>query len=175
MLSWNRYYLEQKCTGHELFRFLNHFLFNFFPKHFLTSTNNRYSPDERRNACSLQSKHSYSYPISIQIWIRQQIFIKIFWDTAPCSPLKVNRYVIGTCVIHLQGRGISKKRHYNEPDNMKSQVYSSRRCYSETSTILQRTTMQYILENRFFHKHRSEKAKSYKVLVNLSKPKLWWR
>jgi hypothetical protein len=28
----------------------------------------------------------------------------IFWDIAPCSPLKVNRCFGGKCCLHLQGR-----------------------------------------------------------------------
>jgi hypothetical protein len=35
----------------------------------------------------------------------------IFWDTTPCSPLKVNRRFGGTCRLHLQSRKISRARH----------------------------------------------------------------
>jgi hypothetical protein len=35
----------------------------------------------------------------------------IFWDMAPCGPLKVNRYLGGKWKLHLQGRRISKARN----------------------------------------------------------------
>jgi dolichol kinase len=38
----------------------------------------------------------------------------IFWDITPCSPLKVNRRFGGTCLLHLQGRRISRARNERE-------------------------------------------------------------
>jgi hypothetical protein len=35
----------------------------------------------------------------------------IFWDTMPCSPLRVNRYFGGQCLLRLQGRRISQARN----------------------------------------------------------------
>jgi hypothetical protein len=34
----------------------------------------------------------------------------VFWDIVPCSPLKVNRRLGGTCRLHLQGRRINQPR-----------------------------------------------------------------
>jgi hypothetical protein len=38
----------------------------------------------------------------------------IFWDITPCSPLKVNRCLGGTCRLSFQGRRISHKRNQHE-------------------------------------------------------------
>jgi hypothetical protein len=38
----------------------------------------------------------------------------IFWDITPCSPLKVNRRLGGTCCLHFQGRRISRARNERE-------------------------------------------------------------
>jgi hypothetical protein len=48
-----------------------------------------------------------------RIWGFRTMVMKgsIFWDITPCSPLKVNRRCGGTCVLHLQGRIISRARN----------------------------------------------------------------
>jgi hypothetical protein len=38
----------------------------------------------------------------------------IFWNTTPCSPLKVNRCFGGKYRLHLQGRRISRTRYQRE-------------------------------------------------------------
>jgi hypothetical protein len=38
----------------------------------------------------------------------------IFWDTTPCSPLKVNRHFGGIVRLHLQGRRVSEARNQRE-------------------------------------------------------------
>jgi hypothetical protein len=38
----------------------------------------------------------------------------VFWDTTPCSPLKLNRRFGGICCLHLQGRRISPARNQHE-------------------------------------------------------------
>jgi hypothetical protein len=38
----------------------------------------------------------------------------IFWDTAPCSPLKVSRCFEGRCRLHFQGRRISQARNQHD-------------------------------------------------------------
>jgi hypothetical protein len=38
----------------------------------------------------------------------------IFWDTTPCSPLKVNRRFGGTYRLYFQGRKISRARNQRE-------------------------------------------------------------
>jgi hypothetical protein len=39
----------------------------------------------------------------------------IIWDITPCSPLNVNRRLVGTYLLHLQGRRISRVR--NKPES----------------------------------------------------------
>jgi hypothetical protein len=41
----------------------------------------------------------------------------IFWDIAPCSPLKFNRRFGGTYRLHLQSRRIIRSRYQRESDN----------------------------------------------------------
>jgi hypothetical protein len=38
----------------------------------------------------------------------------IFWDVTPCRPVGVRRHYGGTYCPHLQGRGVSQARHYQE-------------------------------------------------------------
>jgi hypothetical protein len=38
----------------------------------------------------------------------------VFWDTTPCSPLKVNGHFGGIYRLHFQGRGISRGRNLRE-------------------------------------------------------------
>jgi hypothetical protein len=84
----------------------------------------------------------------------------IFWDTKPCSPLKVNRRLEGTCRLHLQSGRIRQVR--NQPEKLclppaftlvSCLVYSStlkmEATYSsKTSVDFQRTTRRYIPEDR---------------------------
>jgi hypothetical protein len=61
----------------------------------------------------------------------------IFWDIAPCGPLKVNPRFGGICRLHHQGRGIS-------PAGFKL----SRAHCSETPSGSQLSTRRYIPEER---------------------------
>jgi hypothetical protein len=47
--------------------------------------------------------------------IRSKINNPVFWDTTPCSPLKVNRRFGETCRLQLQSRRISEGR--NQPSS----------------------------------------------------------
>jgi hypothetical protein len=38
----------------------------------------------------------------------------IFWDITPCSQLKINQRLRGTCRLHFQGRRISQARNQRE-------------------------------------------------------------
>jgi hypothetical protein len=44
----------------------------------------------------------------------------IFWNITPCSPLKVNRKLGGTCRLHLQGRKTSQARNQREAGSKQS-------------------------------------------------------
>jgi hypothetical protein len=48
------------------------------------------------------------------IWSCPNLKSSIFWDTAPCSPLKVNQHLGRTYLLHLQGRRISWARNQRE-------------------------------------------------------------
>jgi hypothetical protein len=71
----------------------------------------------------------------------------IFWDTMPCSPLKVNWHFGETYRLHLQCR-ISWATYQRES---RWQAYSTLKmetiCSSETSVDFQRTTWRYIPED----------------------------
>jgi hypothetical protein len=77
----------------------------------------------------------------------------IFWDTTPCSMLKVNRRFRGTSRLHFQGRRISQVRSQSQAASKQS-FYSAyswtlkmvATCSSETSVDFQRTTRRYIPE-----------------------------
>jgi hypothetical protein len=45
-----------------------------------------------------------------------------FWDTTPCSPLKVNRRFRGPCRLHLQGWRISQGRNQCKVESRQRQV-----------------------------------------------------
>jgi hypothetical protein len=84
----------------------------------------------------------------------------VFWDTTPCSALKVNGSFGGKYRFHLQGRRISSARYQREslspdftivscfayPPNLKMKTT----CSSETSVDFQRTTRCYIAEASTF-------------------------
>jgi hypothetical protein len=76
----------------------------------------------------------------------------VFWDIAPCSPLKVNRRFRGTCYLHLllQGRKISEARNQNEIGSMRSWFVG-----------FQRTIGWYIPEARSLHSHLCDNLESY--------------
>jgi hypothetical protein len=58
--------------------------------------------DENWNYVKIWDSHSGGY---------QEAF---FWEIMPCSPLKINRYFGGTCLLHLQGRRMSKKSGWKQ-------------------------------------------------------------
>jgi hypothetical protein len=60
----------------------------------------------------------------------------IFRDITPCSPLKINGRLGGTCCFHLQCRRISQARNQHK-------VGSKQSFPPETSVDLQRTTRCY--------------------------------
>jgi hypothetical protein len=77
----------------------------------------------------------------------------IFWNTMPCSPLKVNPRFGGTYRLHLQSRRINQARNQLEAGSKQSSclAYSSTlkteatRC-PETTVVFQRATRRYIPE-----------------------------
>jgi hypothetical protein len=48
------------------------------------------------------------------------------WGISPCSPLKFNRCVRGTCLLHLQGRIISQARSQREAGS-RSKIFKTLR------------------------------------------------
>jgi hypothetical protein len=75
--------------------------------------------------------------------------ISVFFDVAPCSLLKVNRWFRGTCRLRIQGSILSQRRNQHE-------VASKKRCAcclpesrisSETSVTFMPTTRRYVLED----------------------------
>jgi hypothetical protein len=44
----------------------------------------------------------------------------VFWNITPCSPLKINGRVGGTCRLHHQGRIISQARNQHEAGSKQS-------------------------------------------------------
>jgi hypothetical protein len=71
----------------------------------------------------------------------------VFWETTPCSPLRVNRNFGGTCRLHLQVRRISQSIILAS-----CLVYSSslKTCSSKISVDLQRNTRRCIPEHRTY-------------------------
>jgi hypothetical protein len=65
-----------------------------------------------------------------------------FWDIKPCSPLKVNGRLGGTCRYHLHGRSISQARNHHEAGS-------------------KQPTWRYTPEARTLHSHRCVYLKSY--------------
>jgi hypothetical protein len=61
----------------------------------------------------------------------------ILWNITPCIPLKVNRRFGGTCLLHLQGRRISKVRNQHDAS---SKIFdfqrTTRRCIPEGRTFI---------------------------------------
>jgi hypothetical protein len=53
-------------------------------------------------------------------WWSHCIQSSIFWGITPRSPLKVNRRFRETCLLHLQGRRISRARKQREAGSKKS-------------------------------------------------------
>jgi hypothetical protein len=96
----------------------------------------------------------------------------VLWNITPCSPLKVNQHLEGTCRLHLQGRRISHARNQHEAGSkqrfilVSCLVYSSTlkmeaTCSCVTSVGFQRTTWRYIPEWIILHNRRCETLKSY--------------
>jgi hypothetical protein len=52
------------------------------------------------------------------------------WDTMPCSPLKINRLVEGTCRLHLQDRRISRASNQREANRKQSKSLRISMLYS---------------------------------------------
>jgi hypothetical protein len=79
----------------------------------------------------------------------------IFWDTTPCSPLKVNRRFGGTHRLHLQGR-ISRERNQRESSwpvgsvprkrqlTFRRQYASRESCYHHPAFVPSKLTNDYI-------------------------------
>jgi hypothetical protein len=92
--------------------------------------------------------------------------ISIFWDITPSSPLKINRSFGRTCRLHHQDRWINRARTSSAFTLDSCLAYSStlkteETCPSETSVDFQRTTRQYIPEDRTVHDNRYENLQSY--------------
>jgi hypothetical protein len=92
----------------------------------------------------------------------------IFWDIAPCSPMKVNRSFGGTHHLHLQGRRIRKICLLPVFTLVSCSVYSSTLkmeviYFSEVSVEFQRTIWCYIPKDIALHNHCFENIISYTV------------
>jgi hypothetical protein len=55
----------------------------------------------------------------------------IFWNTTPCSSLKINRRFGGTCRCHLHSRRISRARYKHESQVPASTLKMEAICSSE--------------------------------------------
>jgi hypothetical protein len=68
---------------------------------------------------SLEMHHIYCFDlrnnfhyVGFEVYTAVAMKSSIFWDTTPCSPLKVNRRFGGTCRVHVQGRRICSSACY---------------------------------------------------------------
>jgi hypothetical protein len=57
--------------------------------------------------------------------------ISAFFDTTPCSPLKINRHFEGTCRLHCQDRRISEERNCSESGIKQS--FTSVSCFASST------------------------------------------
>jgi hypothetical protein len=74
-----------------------------------------------------------------------------YWDITPCSPLKVNRRSEGTCRLQLETELGLLPVWPHFLDSLIFRPWKWRRCPSETSVHLQRTTRCYIFQDRTLH------------------------
>jgi hypothetical protein len=100
----------------------------------------------------------------------------IFWDTAPCNPLKVDRRFGGAHCLHRQGR-ISRARYQSERTQLAT-------CFHAAISLglfdpedggdmflwnvfdFQQASRRYIPEDSSLHNHRCENLNSY-VIYNI--------
>jgi hypothetical protein len=98
---------------------------------------------------TIQIHCSTVFPEAILLNVRSEVLtavgmkMTIFWDTTPCSRLKVNWSYGKICRLHLQGRRKNRARNQRES-----------RWQAELQILvgLQRTTRRYIPEDRNRHK-----------------------
>jgi hypothetical protein len=63
--------------------------------------------------CKCNSQQSVGFEVLTAVVMK----CTVFWDTTPCSPLKINRRFGGIYHLHLQGRKISRARNRRESRN----------------------------------------------------------
>jgi hypothetical protein len=56
----------------------------------------------------------------------------VFWDMKPCSSLKFNRHIGGTCCFLLQDRRLSQARKQVEAGSKESRLETFSHCATET-------------------------------------------
>jgi hypothetical protein len=103
-----------------------------------------------KSASILQSVHIYLWFFKVL----QQMKNPVSWDTALCSPLKVNR-IIGCSVLLATCFVLVSHLVYS------STLKRGATCFSEASVEFQRSTRRYIPEDRTVHNHRCDSLKSY--------------
>jgi hypothetical protein len=98
----------------------------------------------------------------------------IFWDTATCSPMKVNRRFGGTCrLFSVEKKAKQETKHESGSNENSGDTFMLVTCLansltvkmyaiysSETSVYYQRTTRRCIPEDRTLNNHRCENLKS---------------
>jgi hypothetical protein len=77
---------------------------------------------------SFQINFFTNHPI-IEFEVLTAVVMKnsIFWDTTPCSPLKVNRHFGGTCGLHVLGRRINHARKMNKAGSKQKLIFNGLR------------------------------------------------
>jgi hypothetical protein len=79
-------------------------------------------------------------------------------DIMPCSPLKVNRRLGGTCRLHLQGWSICQARNQHEAGSKR---------WLSTLVDFQQNSRCYIPEDRTLHNHSCENVFFFQSNIKL--------
>jgi hypothetical protein len=104
------------------------------------------------------------YTLCCKVLLKEQKLLKssIFWETVPCSSLKVNWCSGGRCYLHFQGRRISQIRYQCEAGSSTALKMEETRS-SKMLVDFQWTTWHHIPDDRTLHNYYCGNIKSFEL------------